>query len=420
MAEGTFVGWVDFGAEDQKRARDYLRAMSTGGTLDELGFGIMRDAFSDVFFPATTTVMTHSRYFIFIPAMYLHIEKMKLSGIRAEKKSVAMEKQLRRVLANNGQISIEKESLKRYPSSVYWRALRTLQVFNFPDWPQAYYQDQLKGYSSRQKGMTDDDGNVHVEGAAVGNWDPEVVELSEFMDALKLTADGEYPDSTLLDLTAQEAAYLKSKYEHLAERQNMPSLMSHILTHELSTDFKYPWQLKYPMKLDKYIRHAECFSMLAKSALLVYSAMIVDKLGERGLDFSEPLSLWWETAREDVCEWNMEAFLHETTEMNAVRGHDKDFFTDWQRSLSDANTPQQFLSSETTKRLIRHRECDKRPTKARLKHPKYLKQWKAPRDLKAAEYTNPYEIKYSLEFRSRIAGRLAGEIVEGLSLKNTS
>ena len=56
--------------EDQKRAQDYLRSLSEG-TLDELGFGIIRDAFADLFFPATSTIMTRARYFILVPSIYL-------------------------------------------------------------------------------------------------------------------------------------------------------------------------------------------------------------------------------------------------------------------------------------------------------------------------------------------------------------
>ncbi len=58
----SFVGWVDLSEEDQKSARDYLRSLSEG-TLDELGFGVIRDSFADLFFPATSTIMTRARYF---------------------------------------------------------------------------------------------------------------------------------------------------------------------------------------------------------------------------------------------------------------------------------------------------------------------------------------------------------------------
>jgi len=66
----SYLGWIDFSDDDQKRAQDYLRSLSEG-TLDELGFGIIRDAFGDLFFPATSTIMTRARYFILVPSIYL-------------------------------------------------------------------------------------------------------------------------------------------------------------------------------------------------------------------------------------------------------------------------------------------------------------------------------------------------------------
>jgi hypothetical protein len=62
------IGWIDFSDEDQKRAQDYLNSQSEG-TLDELGFGIIRDAFTDLFFPATSTIMTRARYYILVPSI---------------------------------------------------------------------------------------------------------------------------------------------------------------------------------------------------------------------------------------------------------------------------------------------------------------------------------------------------------------
>ena len=47
-------------------------------TLDELGFGILGDAFADVFFPATNTIMTRTRYLVFIPALCLVVEQERL------------------------------------------------------------------------------------------------------------------------------------------------------------------------------------------------------------------------------------------------------------------------------------------------------------------------------------------------------
>jgi hypothetical protein len=55
-------GWLDLGEEGRRRAIDYLSQFKADNTLAELGFGILRDAFADIFYPATNTIMTRTRY----------------------------------------------------------------------------------------------------------------------------------------------------------------------------------------------------------------------------------------------------------------------------------------------------------------------------------------------------------------------
>jgi hypothetical protein len=46
-------------------------------TRDELGIGQIRDAFSDLLFPATSTFQTKARYFLLIPWILLELERQK-------------------------------------------------------------------------------------------------------------------------------------------------------------------------------------------------------------------------------------------------------------------------------------------------------------------------------------------------------
>ena len=79
-------GWLDLSDAEQRRAREYLRQFRTEGTIDELGFGIIRDALADVFFPATSTIMTRTRYLIFVAAIFMCIENERLSGGNAARR----------------------------------------------------------------------------------------------------------------------------------------------------------------------------------------------------------------------------------------------------------------------------------------------------------------------------------------------
>jgi hypothetical protein len=45
-------------------------------TRDELGLGSVRDAFADILFPGTSTIMTRARYFLLVPWAYLKLERL--------------------------------------------------------------------------------------------------------------------------------------------------------------------------------------------------------------------------------------------------------------------------------------------------------------------------------------------------------
>ena len=60
-------GWVDFNKKDREIALKLIEDNKTQGSIDELGLGTIRDAFSDLFFPGITTIQTRARYFLLVP-----------------------------------------------------------------------------------------------------------------------------------------------------------------------------------------------------------------------------------------------------------------------------------------------------------------------------------------------------------------
>ena len=43
------LGWIDFSKEDRQKALDVINLLSEQGAVDELGIGIIRDAFANSF-----------------------------------------------------------------------------------------------------------------------------------------------------------------------------------------------------------------------------------------------------------------------------------------------------------------------------------------------------------------------------------
>ena len=62
--------WLDFSDRDRKRTLDAIDLFREEDTRDELGLGVIRDAFADRLFPGTSTIQTRVRYFIFVPWLF--------------------------------------------------------------------------------------------------------------------------------------------------------------------------------------------------------------------------------------------------------------------------------------------------------------------------------------------------------------
>lgn len=130
-------GWVDFAEEDRRKMLDVIHLFRERDTRDELGIGTIRDSFSDYFFPGTSTVQTKVRYMLFIPWIYLDLERRKTPFSEIASKARSKEIRLIFSLLEGGEKegvigSDAKKTLKRLPSNIYWTGLASwgIRVFN--------------------------------------------------------------------------------------------------------------------------------------------------------------------------------------------------------------------------------------------------------------------------------------------------
>ncbi len=418
---GSFIGWIDFSEEDQKRARDYLRALDSG-TIDELGFGIMRDAFSNVFFPATSTIMTHARFYIFVPVICRYVESEGLSGEKARRKTTQMEQHLRKLLAEGSHINIRQETVKRYPSSIYWNGLKELRIFRF-DWSQKFYFDHIFDYHLSRKTIVDDDKMYHYEDRCYEHWDAELIRLYNGGGTVEISEKGSFDDDTGIDLTYGEARFLRSRFRELAGRKG-PSLMSCLLTKEVPEvpeKFDYPWECsiqedsEYIESLKNLVDHAEKFSMITKGATIIYYDMLVKKRISEDLpspqnDLSEYFKMWWDMSRDKLFSWNLDKFIDQMHERGAVRWGDDTFLRQFLQLLLDMDGGEKFFYYEKTRMLVRERELKKRPHKSRLKYKKYLMQWELEQVKQHLENNSPYWLNYRADIASRFVKQIAAGI----------
>ncbi|NLC68170.1 MAG: hypothetical protein GX754_05165 [Clostridiaceae bacterium] len=131
------LGWIDFSKEDREKVLDVINLLTEEGAVDELGIGIIRDSFANLFFPGTSTIQTRAKYFFIVPYILKEVEEGKygrdpgtiLRRIDDEERKCAL-----KLLENDkdgviGARVLPARWVARKPSSIYWNGIRTLKIF---------------------------------------------------------------------------------------------------------------------------------------------------------------------------------------------------------------------------------------------------------------------------------------------------
>lgn len=404
--------WIDFSEEDQKRAQDYLRSLSEG-TLDELGFGIIRDAFADLFFPATSTIMTRARYFILVPSIYLAALEQGDSGAGARRQCDRMELALRKqLIANNAIENHRKEEVKRYPASIYWAGLRRLGIVNPQIGSQASYFDATTDVIRNTTAVKDDDHNALEPESDPELWDADFVRLFENNLIPKPDNAGHFSSDIDFRMTKVESKYLRKRF---LDAEN-GSVVANVFRNETFKPADYPWQWDYPESLKTEVYHAEHFSMLAKIATLLYYRLLDTKRTASGfagceVDLDQSIDDWWKLCRDRILDWDINQFLSWIIQQKLTRGSDRTFLLDLHGKIRELSSSEALAAA--TSDLIVIREKDKRPNKRRLIPGRFQNEWKLPTQ-RPGFFSDPKHLPYLLDFRSGIASQIIADIFEGL------
>ena len=133
------LGWIDFSKSERSKILSVLDLLGEKGVLDELGISPIRDGYSNLFFPGTSTIQTRAKYFFIVPYAFRDLEfnnqydyfKLKKTFNNTEEKCAHI------FLDNNpdengviGKRSIQGGGwVSRTPASIYWAGLRKYGIF---------------------------------------------------------------------------------------------------------------------------------------------------------------------------------------------------------------------------------------------------------------------------------------------------
>ena len=374
-APASSLGWLDLDRTASERVGTLLRSLEEPGTLDELGLGTVRDAFSTMLSPGTSTIQTKLRYFIFLPWIFGRLQAQRVSPAefshRLREDEARLIDCLRHLGEGQGVIGYYAgRNLKRMPSEVYWGGLGS--------WGLRRLDLSISEYGRRAATLgrlrpeRNDDGNATSR--VVSMWAPLPEPPGDFLEG-----------EITFELHPEEARVLADciRFHHpgslLAVLCGMPAAAK-------SADF--PWEIPtegLPDRLVRLLRHARCFSELTIGPQLVYNVLLARKAREEfGWETHEieqqqliELDSWGrllDERYEELHSWvkDLPEFWHALTD-HGISGRTQDFVSSVVKRAVD--NPVDFANDPEVHKHIRYRELQLKTKRARLAHRSALESW---------------------------------------------
>ena len=364
--------WLDFSDRDRKRALDAVDLFREEDTRDELGLGVIRDAFADRFFPGTSTIQTSARYFLFVPWLFQLLKPADREPVRFAQRVRQLQDQLRRSLMKGGEsVGVigyrAGGNVQRLPSSVYWQGLRRLGILRF-NGSEADYATELR---PRREALRNDDGEL-VTDSGRSLWDQQLPQPpAGWLD----TAD--------FKLSREEARYLTDRINFAAPNSLLAYLL-HVAAPPGDTNF--PWEhmpsVDLLPPLGEELDHAQNFSETMHGAALLYNLMLAREKESKDLieAYEEWLAEWWEELKqrsEELGRWNRSRLWALLAAWQArVTPPTYSFVETWLSAIiGKVRRIEAILSDPGFLNLIREREKSLKRARARLGNPRALDLW---------------------------------------------
>lgn len=370
----NYFGWIDFSRKDRELARDIIAALNDKGAVDEMGIGVIRDAFSDYFFPGTSTIQTSAKYFFLVSYQLENLTRFPVPNpervLRENERecSFAMWKSLspekRKKEGIFGRTFFErgaKDWVKRTPSVIYWRGIRELGFWRCDN--ELSLQEFLRVSSSREAIPVESDEDLKNG----KKWAPDY-EKSWHWNLPPPEARGNWQNSPDIKLTPGEARFFLEQITH-----EQPDSMFAFLApfrRELPARFADIGELELPAHLREAWLLAEKFSEFMWPAQLRFNALLGNE---------EAIAHWddYET------EWLAEAA--EEVDLNAIFSFLKlEAHRQLRHFLEKLEMVYKSGNIEALDKLLSERECQlkgKSRMKLGKKNPYYQEHWVGSQEL---------------------------------------
>jgi hypothetical protein len=393
----SVFAWLDTDDEQQQQMRILIDLFKDEGTVDELGIGMIRDAFSNALFPGTSILHTRCRYLLFNAWLLGDTARHRYPTDKAIRQLRAAEVRLITALLDGGEStgvigSQAKAKLKQMPTSMYWAALGRYGIRSWDLSVAAH----LRAASQRGRGraIASDDDVASSAGMELG------------LDGGLPSMPADLFESTTFDLSSAEASYLRDRIAASCQG----SLFAWLALHGRPVEVDYVWNhaqlAEFPAKHRDLLGHARRFHTAIRGAALLYNLMLAER--RESQDFADyyrnELTLWHAAiADEGVFDaWNLTAFWQLIRTLNPqIRTATQTFVTGW---LHHAATTSKVADVAAARELVAQRELRLKGGRSRLVNQAALDAWNGGSGL------------VPLDYRWGVAGRYLNDIYAGLKV----
>jgi hypothetical protein len=298
------LAWLDHDEAERRRMQEVIELFRERDTVDELGIGSVRDAFSNLLFPGTSVLHSRARYLLFIPWIYLELERRAVPSALVAARARRDEVRLIYALIAGGEGdgsgvigASARDRLKQLPSYAYWNGLEVLGIRLFAGSTDRYHRS-LDGYYQLLREAPRREGDEPFEGVR-RNWDSGLP-----------SPPADFLEASSFELAPNEATYLRDRI-HACEPGSL--LDAFVSRARPSRHAPFPWRHpdagKLPKELAASLVFAQVFSEVMHGASLLYNLMLAEarSIPERTEEYRERLKEWAsQTAVPE--EWKWEEF----------------------------------------------------------------------------------------------------------------
>ena len=378
----TFT-WLAHDEAERRRLQEIVEMSREQGTLDDLGIGPVRDAFSNLLFPGTSVLHTRARYFLFVPWIYRRLEKEGASSRDAEERARRYEIRLIAGLKAGGESrgvlgAVAGADLKVLPSAAYWSGLEALGFRLFRG-TQDQYHRSFDGYRALVRGAPrvaeDEDPIASIR----RNWHPSLDELA--------AASPGFLDEATFALTAGEGAFVRELVLRHAQR----SFLAFASSSGSQTSVPFPWLhprlARASREMRRQLELAATFSEVMHGASLLYNLLLAERRQFEALieDLIARLGEWADSIDVKAARIDWNEFWQVASHGNPRISRSTQVFVEtwFDRALALGAG----VAADTgTHALITRRERQAKHAMARLSNPRRLETWTTPVGMRRLDY----------------------------------